>query len=187
MIKLKHKHHIIPRHAGGTDDPSNLIELTIEEHAEAHRVLYETYGSIEDKLAWMGLSGQIGKDEILLQLSKSRKGIKKPKGHGEKVSAFRKTFTYSEESKKKMSDAKKGKLPREYFVEMAKRNVGRKQTEYQKQKVASMFSKTWSITSPTGETMMIVNLRKFCIENNLDSGNMSRGKHKGWKCRKIEI
>ena len=34
---MKHKHHIIPRHMGGTDDPSNLIELTIEEHAEAHR------------------------------------------------------------------------------------------------------------------------------------------------------
>ena len=23
---LKHKHHIIPRHAGGTDDPSNIVE-----------------------------------------------------------------------------------------------------------------------------------------------------------------
>jgi hypothetical protein len=31
-----HKHHIIPKHAGGTNDPSNLVELTIEQHAEAH-------------------------------------------------------------------------------------------------------------------------------------------------------
>lgn len=41
-----HRHHIIPRHAGGTDDPSNLVELTVEEHAEAHRILWERDGRI---------------------------------------------------------------------------------------------------------------------------------------------
>jgi len=51
-------HHIIPKHAGGTDDPSNLIELTIEEHAEAHRILYETHGRWQDKMAYLCLSGQ---------------------------------------------------------------------------------------------------------------------------------
>ena len=55
---MKHKHHIIPKHAGGTDDPSNLIELTVEEHAEAHRLLYEQYGRWEDYYAWQGLSGR---------------------------------------------------------------------------------------------------------------------------------
>ena len=30
-----HSHHIIPKHIGGTDDPSNIIELTVEEHAAA--------------------------------------------------------------------------------------------------------------------------------------------------------
>ena len=28
-MTIKHKHHIIPRHMGGTDDPINLVELTI--------------------------------------------------------------------------------------------------------------------------------------------------------------
>jgi hypothetical protein len=41
---MKHWHHIIPKHMGGTDDPSNLIELTVEQHAEEHRKLYEKYG-----------------------------------------------------------------------------------------------------------------------------------------------
>ena len=59
-----HKHHIIPRHMGGTDDPSNIIELSVEEHAEAHRVLYEKYGKREDYIAWKGLSGNIGKEDI---------------------------------------------------------------------------------------------------------------------------
>ena len=31
---MKHKHHIIPKHMGGNDDPSNLIELTVEEQSE---------------------------------------------------------------------------------------------------------------------------------------------------------
>ena len=65
---MKHKHHIIPRHAGGTDDPSNLVELTIEEHAEAHRILYEKYGKTEDKVAWQALAGLIPKEHIMRDL-----------------------------------------------------------------------------------------------------------------------
>ena len=40
---------------GGTDDPANLIALTIEEHADAHHKLYESYGKVEDKIAYLGL------------------------------------------------------------------------------------------------------------------------------------
>ena len=29
---------------GGSDDPSNIVLLTVEEHAEAHRLLFEKYG-----------------------------------------------------------------------------------------------------------------------------------------------
>jgi hypothetical protein len=72
MTTYKHKHHIVPRHMGGTDDPSNIIELTIEEHAEAHRKLWEEHGCIEDKLAWKGLLGLISKQDILLELHKNR-------------------------------------------------------------------------------------------------------------------
>lgn len=67
-----HKHHIIPRHMGGSDDPSNIIELTIEEHANAHKQLYEQYGHKEDYLAWKGLSGKLGKEEILAEKEKIR-------------------------------------------------------------------------------------------------------------------
>ena len=62
---MLHKHHIIPKHVGGSDDPSNLVELTIEEHAEAHRVLYEQYGRREDLLAWKGLLGRLGREQII--------------------------------------------------------------------------------------------------------------------------
>ena len=61
---------------GGSDDPSNLVELTVEEHAEAHRLLYEQHGRLQDKLAWLGLSGQIGKEDIIeaLQEEGRKKG-----------------------------------------------------------------------------------------------------------------
>ena len=65
MSIYTHKHHIIPKHAGGTDDPSNLIELSVEEHAQAHKELWEIHGKWEDYVAWLGLSGQIGKQEAI--------------------------------------------------------------------------------------------------------------------------
>ena len=72
-MAIYHKHHIIPRHAGGTDDPSNIVQLSIEEHAEAHRILFEQYGRIQDKLAWKGLLGMIDTQEIIYELSKQPK------------------------------------------------------------------------------------------------------------------
>jgi len=46
------KHHIIPRHLGGTDDEDNLVKLTYADHAKAHRLLYETFGLAGDHRAW---------------------------------------------------------------------------------------------------------------------------------------
>lgn len=62
---IYHWHHIVPKHMGGTDDPSNLIKLTVEEHAEAHRKLWEEHGLWQDRLAWMGLSGMIDHQECI--------------------------------------------------------------------------------------------------------------------------
>ncbi len=109
---ILHKHHIVPKHAGGTDDPSNIIELTIEEHAEAHRILFEQYGRWQDELAWKGLSGQIGKDEIISKVIRSNSGKKFSKEHKRKISESQKgqyRAPASEETKAKMSAARLGK------------------------------------------------------------------------------
>lgn len=74
---MKHKHHIVPKHMGGKDDSENIIELTIEEHAEAHRLLWEHYGKKQDFLAWQGLLGLVSKQEItkeVLSLAGKRGG-----------------------------------------------------------------------------------------------------------------
>ena len=102
-VRMKHKHHIVPRHMGGTDDPSNLIELTVEKHAEAHRKLWEQYGNIKDYCAWKGLSGQIGKEEIVRLLMN-------PTGR-----------VHTEETKQKISEAHKGRI----FTEQHRKNISK--------------------------------------------------------------
>jgi hypothetical protein len=88
---LTHLHHIIPKHMGGTDDPSNLIELTVAEHAEAHRILFEKYGMWQDEIAWKGLAGIIGHEEAVKRAQSNWLGR-----------------THTTESKKKIAEARAG-------------------------------------------------------------------------------
>ena len=82
---IYHKHHIIPKHVGGSNDSSNLVSLTISEHAEAHHLLFEQYGRWQDELAWKTLSGQVGKEELQIYLGRkvglSNKGKSNSKEH----------------------------------------------------------------------------------------------------------
>ena len=59
MTIYTHKHHIVPVHAGGGNEPSNLIRITVEQHAQEHWELFCVHGRWEDELAWRFLSGQI--------------------------------------------------------------------------------------------------------------------------------
>ena len=43
LINEYEVHHVIPRCLGGTDDPSNLVRLTLEEHYVAHQLLTKIY------------------------------------------------------------------------------------------------------------------------------------------------
>jgi len=130
---MKHIHHIVPKHMGGTDDPSNLIELSVEEHAEAHRKLYEEHGCWEDRVAYQALGGIIGKEEIISQVlseSGKRGGAKgkgrvawnkgKKLGPNEKLREYNKTRVYSEEQKERM---------RAGGVNAGKKNKGRKRPD----------------------------------------------------------
>jgi len=119
MTKKLHKHHIIPKHAGGTNDPSNLVFLTVEEHAEAHKKLWEQYDRWQDYVAWKTLSNQITIDEARrLSVSFSLKGKPKSEEQKRKMSISRKKRggittgmklgPCSDERKRKISEANKG-------------------------------------------------------------------------------
>lgn len=73
---FKHKHHIVPRYLGGSNDSSNIIEVTITQHSMWHFCNYQLWGNWEDYLAHKALSGQIkGQDIIKFKLDRgSKKG-----------------------------------------------------------------------------------------------------------------
>ena len=105
---MKHKHHIIPKHMGGNNHPSNIIELTVEEHAEAHRLLYEQHNKWQDHVAWRCLSGQITTDEARRQAaSNSNRGRTCSDETREKIREARKKQVCTEETRKKMSETRK--------------------------------------------------------------------------------
>lgn len=105
-----HLHHIIPRHMGGSDDPENLIELTVEEHAEAHRKLWEEHDKWQDYLAWKALSGQIKSDDIRKELVRlAWTGRKHTEEAKEKIRKARALQICSNETRHKMSNSRKDK------------------------------------------------------------------------------
>lgn len=113
-----HKHHIIPRHAGGTDNPSNTELITLEVHAQRHKELWEQHGRWQDELAWKTLSGQIGHDEArrkAASLANTGKqyalGCKHPPRTNEwkqKQSIAQTGKKFSEVTRHRMSVSKKG-------------------------------------------------------------------------------
>jgi len=154
---MKHKHHIIPKHAGGTDDLDNIVELSTLDHAEAHRELYEKYGRIQDYYAWQGLLGNIDKEDIFLGLMQSEQikekisiGVKKywdnlteteRDSRIEQFNSIKKgnqnakgmTYSHTEESKNKIRNSRIGKSHitdegKKRISEHRKLCVGRKHT-----------------------------------------------------------
>jgi hypothetical protein len=96
----------------------------------------------------------------------------------------------SEEHKRKNSESHKGiKFSEEHIINMMKPKCS--QSENHRRKIGESRSKRWNITNPDGINFIILNLRSFCRNNNLDHRKMSlvslgsRNHHKGWKCTKI--
>lgn len=63
---MKHKHHLLPKHLGGTDDPSNIVEgVNITRHAMFHYANWQLWKSEGDWIAYQALSGAISKEKTI--------------------------------------------------------------------------------------------------------------------------
>ena len=120
MTTVYHKHHTIKFVKGKRIRTETLTKLTVKQHAKEHKRLYEQGGHLEDYVAYKALSGQIGKEEILLlrakigasqpgklnpmygrnhtkksrdQMSKKRKGVKLSASHVANIIEARKKQT----------------------------------------------------------------------------------------------
>jgi hypothetical protein len=124
-----------------------------------------------------GSSGRVLSTEQRQHLSEIKKGKKLydiTEKTRQKMSVSQSKRTHTEESKKKISLAHKGK-PKP------------KLSNDHKEKIRSSLCKNkWLVEFPNGETLEVINLKQFCIENNLNVGHISsRRKSKGYKVTKI--
>lgn len=140
------KHRIVPGHMGGTYDSNNVAMLTITEHAEAHRLLYEKYGRWQDRLAWLGLSGQIGKEEIIR--TKKSEGGKKLKNRPKSEEHIKKMIGNKNGrgcKGNKKSEQMKERLRQASLANPTRFWLGKAKSEDTKKKISeSLKNKPWS-------------------------------------------
>jgi len=148
---MKHIHHILPKYLGGSDDPSNLVELTVDEHAEAHRLLYEQHSNWQDYCAWQALSGRIGQEEALrMAQGMANKGRKRTPEQIERIrEAARKRVERHrvdgtlERSNQKRSQTQKGyKKSPEHLDNWANSRKGHSVSEETRAKIRATLAET---------------------------------------------
>jgi hypothetical protein len=67
VVDQGERHHILPKHAGGTDDLNNLILLTPTEHLIAHWVRWEVYKENFDRYA---CAFRLGDTEMMAEVKR---------------------------------------------------------------------------------------------------------------------
>lgn len=116
------KHHIVPRCMGGSDDPSNLVRLTPEEHFLCHQLLVKIHPH-EVKLVYAAKMMTIGANDTVLRdrsklklygwlrrrFSLAMKSRIFTDEHRANISKNRKGIPVSTETRSKISKIKSGK------------------------------------------------------------------------------
>lgn len=127
-LEMVHKHHIIPKFMGGTDDLDNIIELSVNDHFKAHMLLAENCDPQYRKgnlwsvaMLKKGWSGDV--DLIIEKLRESNSGESNP-FYGR---------AHTNESKEKISESHsywfKGKTYEEMYGEGRANEIRRKVSE----------------------------------------------------------
>ena len=71
------RHHIVPRHMGGTDDEDNFVTVTYRQHILLHLLLWKIHSKPGDLMAYKLMKGQIDTVEARRELQRLSKLGKK--------------------------------------------------------------------------------------------------------------
>ena len=153
IIGYSEKHHIIPKCNGGDNSKENLVSLTAKEHFICHKLLCEIYPENNKlKYAYWLMCNVKNKyqernykvssreySELKLKLgiirskeTNNRLGIKHTTESINKIKIARAKQVFSDETKKKLSDLRKGKIGNKNF----------KHTEESKKKMSNKLKGT---------------------------------------------
>jgi hypothetical protein len=165
---MRHRHHIIPRYDGGSDEDNNLVELSPICHSMWHYAEWLRKGDARDYCAHKMILGDVNNPTF--RKMASERGI---------------------QALKKYIQTEEGKA---YYSELGKR-VGKLGNKAQREKFEkegrTIAEQKWIVTTPQGETLEVSNLKKFCRENNLLPNKMCEvGKgvwkqHRGYTCKRF--
>ena len=158
---------------------------SVEEALEAECVLHDFY-EVDKNPHFANMAKQTSKKFYYITPRENMLGENNPAKRPEvreKLSASAKNRRASEETKRKMSEAHKGRVS-------PKGMLGKKLTQEQREQIrerkVARDNKTWIIKDPEGKTYTISNLKYFCEQNNLTDSAMhlvikgKRKHHKGW-------
>ena len=125
----KEIHHIIPRSEGGTDESDNLVELTAREHFIAHKLLWMENPTFSRTSTFMLMSNYKGITWGSLYESVRRKfneseehPLRNPTNRLKQLEVVM-GVPKSEEHRRKISEANKGKPKSKEAVEKMKANL----------------------------------------------------------------
>lgn len=113
---MLHLHHMIPKHSSYFDylgdvkeDSYYKVYLTPEGHVAQHKILYQVFGDIFDKIACNGLIGKNVKHEVFSEAGRRGGKIKPSAESREKMRQLKLGKKLSDTTKIKISKGNKGK------------------------------------------------------------------------------
>ena len=182
-MTIYHKHHIVPRHMGGPDDASNIVKLTVEEHAEAHLELYQEHGLMQDLVAHRMLLGQIDKAEAIKILQKAPKSERWKKNMSERIKGEGNPMWGKSQTKKQKEAVRiANSVPKPYVSDNMKKRHENDESYVFSERDSSKGGQATHAKKPKWWTNGTDN--KYIPEAETPPEGYCRGRTTGWKTRK---
>lgn len=170
-----HKHHIIPRSSGGSDDESNLITLEYRDHVIAHYILYKANPSNSNWIAYRLMSGVDSDKKKLVEQLKLEAISKRDLGKIGSPEAIKKMKISRAKTVSKMTKEEKSLKfgnHKENHPFWGVNRKGKKAANYGQSKGE------YIVWNPEGEKLYFKSLRKM-MDYGFDEGTVKRNRNKG--------